>query len=323
MSWDQYNTESLRSYLVGNASLEETERMDELSIAESEFAELLEAAEKDLVDAYVEGELYGDELSRFESHYLASPFRKEKVRFARAFREYAVEKTVANAESQTFEHKPDGGAGTFWTSLLPFATRRFTYGFAISAASVVVIGILGWLAVKYTSDKGVEVVTNINSKFDERTITPTPATQVLPTPSIVSPTGKQPPDERPTPTPPRPPTKVPPPTVIASFVLSPPLRGNQVPSVSIPAGAERASIRLELESDEHRFYAVELKNSADGRIVWSRSRLIATGSANARSLNFVLPLKLLETSTYIFTVSGLVTGQRVEIIGDYPFRVVR
>jgi hypothetical protein len=78
-------------YLLGALPEAETERFDALSIADAEFAAELNASEKNLVDAYVEGELSGATLERFESQYLASPLRREKVEFARAFHRFAEE----------------------------------------------------------------------------------------------------------------------------------------------------------------------------------------------------------------------------------------
>jgi len=70
------------AYLLGTAPHDETERLDELSIADNEFASRLVAAENDLVDAYVRGDLSGEMLQRFQSVYLASPKRRQKVAFA-------------------------------------------------------------------------------------------------------------------------------------------------------------------------------------------------------------------------------------------------
>ena len=68
--------------LLGSIPEEEAGRLDELSIANVEFAERLSAVENDLVDAYVRGELSGESRDRFQSHYLSSPYRREKLKFA-------------------------------------------------------------------------------------------------------------------------------------------------------------------------------------------------------------------------------------------------
>src|SRR5215469_4441925 len=74
----------LTRYLLGGLDDNEAERLDELSIADDEFASRLQVAEDDLVDAYVHGELGGETLEQFRSFYLSSARRREKVQFAEA-----------------------------------------------------------------------------------------------------------------------------------------------------------------------------------------------------------------------------------------------
>jgi len=73
------------AYLLGQAPPEEAEQLDELSVTDDEFAARLRAAENDLVDGYVRGELSGGRLERFQSVYLSSTRRREKVALARSF----------------------------------------------------------------------------------------------------------------------------------------------------------------------------------------------------------------------------------------------
>ena len=76
--------DTLVRYLLGSLSEEETERLDELSIADDEFAERLAAAEHDLIDAYIAGDLSPDDRARFESIYTGSPEGRARIAFARA-----------------------------------------------------------------------------------------------------------------------------------------------------------------------------------------------------------------------------------------------
>ena len=79
-----YDDQVLIQYLLGSASEEETERLDELGIADDEFAARLRTAEHDLVDSYVKGELKGAILEQFEAFYMASAERRDKVEFAKS-----------------------------------------------------------------------------------------------------------------------------------------------------------------------------------------------------------------------------------------------
>src|ERR1700721_1918691 len=79
-----YDDQLLIRYLLGLLTPEETERLDELSIASDDFACRLRDVENDLVDAYASGELSGETLTRFQSSYLSSAEGRERVRFAEA-----------------------------------------------------------------------------------------------------------------------------------------------------------------------------------------------------------------------------------------------
>jgi len=72
-------------YLLGLLPEEDADRLDEQSIVLDEVAARLSCVENDLVDAYVSGALEADILERFESFYLTSPQRCEKVKFAERF----------------------------------------------------------------------------------------------------------------------------------------------------------------------------------------------------------------------------------------------
>jgi hypothetical protein len=72
-------------YVLDLVPPDEAQRLDEASIIDDRFVERLTAVETDLVDAYVRGTLDPDTRSRFELCYLASPRRRQAVRFATRF----------------------------------------------------------------------------------------------------------------------------------------------------------------------------------------------------------------------------------------------
>jgi hypothetical protein len=77
-------------YLLGLLSDDDAQRIEELSITDTEMAERLIVVEHDLVDAYVNGTLAETERVQFERWYLMSPLRCEKVRFAENLHARAV-----------------------------------------------------------------------------------------------------------------------------------------------------------------------------------------------------------------------------------------
>src|SRR4051794_21549435 len=107
----RYDDEQLVQYLLGLLPSEDAERLDEASIADDDVSARLRAAEDDLVDAYVRGTLLGETRTRFESHYLSSPRRRERVAAARTF-----VRTVDRAARQGQVAK---GAGSMGPKLVP------------------------------------------------------------------------------------------------------------------------------------------------------------------------------------------------------------
>jgi hypothetical protein len=126
-------------YLLGALSETETEQLDALSFTDPEFAGRLSAAENDLVDAYVQGELTGDTLDRFESHYLASPLRREKVDLARTFQSYAGQNLSKTTESvAVVKRTPKASLSEI------FQSTFLRWSVAVAAVLVLLAG--GWWA---------------------------------------------------------------------------------------------------------------------------------------------------------------------------------
>jgi hypothetical protein len=124
-----YDDRSVIQYLLGATSGEETDRLDELSITDDEFASRLRSAENDLVDAYAKGELDGETLEQFKSFYLASISRLEKVRFAEAL-ETLTNRSVAVPQM----HRPARPAWErvlFWSVAAAAAALLLVTGYLV------------------------------------------------------------------------------------------------------------------------------------------------------------------------------------------------
>lgn len=327
-----YDNEKITSYLLGVLPEAEAEIFDELSFTDDDFANDLSAAEKDLVDLYVRNELRGTTLEQFKNYYLASPIRREKVKFAETFRQFA-------------ETKPKR---TFAEILAGFFTiPRFSlqWSFALAALALLILG--GWfyrensrlrfemeqaninreellrrenelkerekqlqdeIANRQTASEETEKeLAKIREEREklERELQNQKSTQ--PSPQIVE---KQ---EKIQPKPTNSPSRQ---ISIASFILAPPLRGSSdVPTLSVPQNTDVAAMKLELETDDFTFYKVRLKG-ADGKTLWQSGKL---KSKQNRALNVSFPAKLLKSGIYTLEVSGNTN----EIIGNYSFRIVR
>ena len=133
MSDPTYDQNALVHYLLGSLPEAETERLDELSIADAALAAKLEAAENDLIDAYVHGELTGETLEKFRTYYLASPTRRERVKFASALQEFSGSEEAPAIEAKSRESV--SAKRGWWAGVFAIPAFQWGVGFDVGLAS--------------------------------------------------------------------------------------------------------------------------------------------------------------------------------------------
>lgn len=267
MTKQGHTKEDLIEYLLGSASEGAGERFDALSVSDSEFADELDAVEADLVDAYVQGELSGDRLNRFETQYLTSPLRRDKVEFARTFHRYAEAHSFAGATAQPMVAKAPTRRRSFssWFETFNNMIPSMRWGFALATAILLAAGV--WWIFQ----------------------------------------GSPRHSDNPS---------------IASFVLAPPLRGNnQTPALSIPKGTAVVAIQLELESDDYPAYDVTLLDQTANRSLWRDHKSAMTSGADHKAITVAFPAAVLKRQTYFLRLTGIPAQGDPEIVGDYSFVV--
>jgi hypothetical protein len=346
-----YNNQKITSYLLGVLPEEEAEHFDELSFTDDEFAVKLKLVETDLVDEYLSGELRGSTLAQFKTFYLASPLRSEKVEFAKSFREFA-EKELKTPEISDkskiaeIENKPTRKFSRIFSFLnifpMPIPAVQLGFAFLLLFSA----GLIGWLLFEnsrlkdqYAEIDARRIELQEREKMLQDSINGNQSSdlekdkQLLETRAELArlekelekkreTDQKQLPKQTPETEIVRSQKPVPRLPVIASFILTPQLRGNsQLQTLPIPKKTDSISMRLELESDDFPIYLVALKNQADGAILW-RSGKIRSNSRN-KTLNTSLPASLLKSQNYSLQVSGIASTGEAEIVGEYSFRVVR
>jgi CHAT domain-containing protein/tetratricopeptide (TPR) repeat protein len=79
----------IRRYLLGTLPEGEMPPIEERILTDDSFLEELHVSEDELIDDYLRGALAEDESERFRDHFLSTPERHEKLRFAGALRKYA------------------------------------------------------------------------------------------------------------------------------------------------------------------------------------------------------------------------------------------
>jgi len=70
MASEQHDEKSMVRYLLGDLPAEEEARIEDRAFADRDYMGALDAAEADLIDAYVRGELSQAERRKFENRYL-------------------------------------------------------------------------------------------------------------------------------------------------------------------------------------------------------------------------------------------------------------
>ena len=279
----QYDEQLVIRYLLGSVPEAEAERLDELSVADEEFANRLAAVENDLVDAYVRGELAAETRDRFQSYYLSSSRRREKVNFAEAL--LAV--PVPNAVPVSIP-APARGA----------AQIRFFSGFCRGGVPRV-IGRLLFSCIK-TFSFGIELVRSQQKTavLERSELEARNQIERLAQAANGSTAG-------------------------LAIVLSPQLRGaGPLTAIAIHPGSLQADFQLELEPGDFAEYRARLRIPAREPDHLAKRRIEAASRGEIRFVPLRLPAAVLKPRNYTLELSGITAIGSPELLSSYSFTVV-
>ena len=134
----------LARYLLGNLTEEEQVRVEDRAFADRDYMGALNAAEADLIDDYVSGELAQADRRAFESRFLTSPQRRSKVEFAQALARVTAE---AEPVASRVPQRP-----TTWLGLLnPIRAWNPAMRFAGALGAVICVAGGSWLVIENAS----------------------------------------------------------------------------------------------------------------------------------------------------------------------------
>lgn len=305
----------ITDYLLGAASQTDTERLDKMSLTDGHFATQLQVVEDDLVDAYVHGELSGELLSRFKSHYLASPRRQERVKIARSFVEFVDRAATPSAVERQESSKNS------WRRFFVMPSFALQWGFA-ALAVVFLIG-LGYLVwqnnrlrdqmIQAQNERAVleqreqELKRELEGQKASETSTQQELAQVRERLAQLAPAES---------------TEQPAKPVIVALNLAPQTRGaSQIQTVVVPQEANSLALTLDLEAIGFPAYEAVLKSPGSGRAIWRSGKLKPT--RNGTSLRVAVPANVLKPQNYIIELSSFFPSGQTENAGSYSFRVQR
>jgi hypothetical protein len=305
---DVFEDQYLVRYLVGALPAEEADRLDQLSVANDDFAWRLREIENDLVDSYVRSELNGETLARFKAFYMATAQRRQKVQFAEGLRQLHT----ANGTAAETPNKLTESRVPFWGM---FSSSRIAPQFSIAFAALVMLLVAGYLLVQNANlrrevrDARAQYESidqrahNLENELNQQHTANTEAQKnVGPSDWPTADIGQ---------------------LKTVSLLLPPPTRGlSSLQTVTIRSHTDLVVLLLTLESAKFPRYRVTLKDPATNKVVWQSAELEAGSAGDSKAVVASLPANLLKERNYIAEVAGLPNAGRQRIVGDYPFHVV-
>lgn len=327
-----FNSEKLiTQYLLGELPEEQQIEIEDRAFSDTEFLASITAVENDLIDEYVREELPEETRRRFESRFLASEGRRQRIEFARALVRLADETRVTDGQASKVT-----AASVSWRDSLAAFIHGLNpaAGIALAAATLLILVGGAWLItqtltlrnqltqlqaqqqsqqgdrqtlerrVELERRRNEELAAELNQEKQQRAQTDESLRRL-------SETIKQ---QNETPRP-----------IIASLTLLPGLsRGATTqPRLLLPANATVVQLQIGIEPEEtYKTFAVDLRTLA-GRPVWTRDSLPARSARGGRSIRLTLPATALITGEYELRLKGMTDTGATEDVGFYYFEVMK
>ena len=314
------NDSMIKQYLLGELTEEGQQQIEERLLRDGDYFEHLQLCEDELVDEYVRGGLPPDEQRRFDNHFLSTPERHEKLRFARALRRYV---------SAAVEAEPATTARSARSQLLSASLRGRlpVMAYSLAAALLLVLGgtviFRNWqlqnqlAQIRSQQSAGLrserelqrqlqeqragymELVKELQHEKDQRAMLERNVS-----PSIPSNQDRLAP--------------------IISLVLTPGLlRGEETTKKAlVPSGATLIRLELHFPANDYRSWRATLHN-AEGAELSRQSLLKARSTGGGGIVVMDLPAEAIPGGDYYVKLSGTAGSGEFEDIGKYYFRVTK
>lgn len=155
MKLDHNEQETIRRYLLGQAPLEDSSKVEERLLTDGEFYQELLIVEDELIDRYLSGELSEPERESFEPHFLLPPERQQKLRFARSLKKYVSSVGTAQPHESIATNVSSEDAAEV-AEPLPKKRPVFSFppvgnpivSYALAAVILLIVGGASWVVFK-------------------------------------------------------------------------------------------------------------------------------------------------------------------------------
>jgi len=315
---------NLRHYLLGMVSDEQQNEIEERYFGDDEYFEEMLAAEDELVEAYVDGELSRRERKRFEEYLLPNPRWQQKVATIRALGHILNEENAGVSEEKVGLLKR---CVDWWQEFTAsFFEQSLVRGFAYAAILVMIL--FGSIRIgrqfqnfrekivnleatqnqlarqgeqlRQQLEQQTKIADEFSQKFDQE------KQQRLKLEQLLDKIKSQP-------------------AQMLAFSLEPGLlRDTSEPKrLVIPKAAQLVQLELILDSAvDYKNYAVTIK-TVEGNEIWSKTGLMAQQAQWGQKVIVKIPSIALPLNDYILTLQGITPDGEFEVVQRYFFRTIR
>lgn len=329
MSLQSGDSGPIRHYLLGELSEQEREQVEHRLMSDDDLYQQLLLAEDDLIDEYVSDTLPEQDRAKFSRRFLQVPELRQDVRSTMALRKYAL-KTA-----------PQVAVGD--TPVVPHFSLRDRFrnffmqpalGVSFAVALLAAVLLVAWLAAQNS-----QLRKQVEQLQARQTPLPTPqrdlqeqlaserlrneqlSAELLRQQELLAEESRklQLAQEQHQSIPTLRPASQSTAATFVALTLTPGLArdSGELKKISVPPNTREVRIRLDLPESDYRFYRTVLR-TVEGREVWSRQRLQATGR---KFVLTIIPAELLSPDDYQILLSGVKRSGESEEISNYYFRV--
>lgn len=322
------NEENFRRFLLGEMTADERLEFEEKFIANEDLFENLCVAEDELVENYVRGTLSTADRKKFETNFLTTAKRRERVAFTREmFGNFAEKSALKKQQAET-------SAVTFWTKLVGFFSRPQIAFASVLAILAMIFG--GWF-----------LLGNLNNQTDLVKIPPTPTPDFSPlpqaseAPQIVEKTNQntgiinkpkeniaeksaeninksnQKNEKIVENEPPKKSVEMEKPVITTLALFAGNVRSSgKTNELNLPKNSGGTNLQLNFENADYKNYRAEIVNQ-NGQVIYRSGNSAAKGNKT----NVFVPAKVLKRGDYIVKLYGKKADGNEESVADYQFRV--
>jgi hypothetical protein len=273
-------------YLLGELSDREREDLEKQYFIHQQAWEELEAVENDLIDAYVKEQLSSNERQLFESYFLRSERRRQRVEFARTLMDSKLRQETDAPGSAPVSSSPAlRSPSRFWWS-----NARLPW-FA-SAAALVLIAFLVWQNHRLQSQVG-QLQFLQGQASDPATVPPAHNPEI----AVIS-------------------------LALSPGLLRGSSPNNDLAKIHIGSAPSIVLLALSLERTSNSQFQLILQ-TPEGRVIQQMNGVHSKSSPDGTQIvTMIVPSSLLTTGDYIIKVVAS-NGRRSEILDSYAFSVIQ